>query len=545
MGIKEIQLPMQSLSALAQSVVDYETEKALCRRVDGHIIGTGKSDFTQGNVTYTLEYEGKTFQLVDVPGIEGDESRFTGLVQAAVAKAHLVFFVNGTNKKPEKATAEKIRSYLRRGSHVCPLVNVRGSADTYEFEEDRESLVHSGADVTLKQTETVLASVLGEDSLLPGHCVQGLMGFSSLAFDPHSDSTTIHPSRDSSLVRQQRNYLKYFESTSEMYHFSQVESVANVLRGKLSTFKEDIVESNKSKVRELLDRNIVVLKDTVEAHKSFIADVSLEFEKCRAAIEEAVISFERISLSTRRNNYNELFNKLIEESDRVVEENFGDAPGIKQGIEEAFEQCSGKAESKLEKDLGKSLTALQSQLEQSVTRLLEDVERVKLEQQMRSGHSGNWRFQHSGPMGWNLGLGDFGSFAFQIGSYATTGALIGAPFGPPLGAIIGGAVGAAVGAIMALVNLFMSKAKRIRKSQSEVRKKIEKVQDQKLAEVAKEVAALMTSIRQDVEQSVSLRVDDLEEALHLPVSVLENQISMMCVLKDKIEKMPYGTTQEV
>jgi hypothetical protein len=33
--------------------------------------------------------------------------------------------------------------------------------------------------------------------------------------------------------------------------------------------------------------------------------------------------------------------------------------------------------------------------------------------------------------------------------------------------------------------------------------------------------------------------------VHLPVSVLENQISMMCVLKDKIEKMPYGTTQEV
>ena len=537
------QLFDDSLPALTRSLVNQARLKALAGKVDGLIIGTGEADFTKGNVTYPLRYENKTFQLVDVPGIEGDEAKYVDSVQKAIAKAHLVFYVNGTNKKPEKATAEKIRSYLRRGSHVCPLVNVRGSADNYEFEDDRESLLQKGADGTLEQTEKVLASALGKHVLLPGHCVQGLMGFSSLAYNPHTESTTIHPSRDSSLVRQQRNYLKHFNTSSEMYQFSQMESVANVLKSKLSTFREDIVESNKAKVRELLGRNIKELSQAVESHNSFICDTDPEFQKCRAAVEEAVASFERISLSARRNIINELFNGLMEDSDRIVDRYFGEADDIKKGIGEAFDRLRGRAEAELESNLEKNIETLHGQLEQAMKRLLEDVVRVEFEQQIQSVKSDGWGLGHSDAKGWDLGLGDFGSIAFQIGSYATTGALLGTPFGPPLGNIIGGAVGAAVGAIIALVNLFMSKAKRIRKSQSEVRKKVEKVRDQKLAEIDKEVVELMTVVRQEVNEGFLRKVDELEKNLKAPVKILEKQIEIMDELKDKIERMPYGTTE--
>lgn len=544
MGIQENQLPLNSLQALAQSIIDYETQKALCHRVDGQIIGTGKSDFTQGNVAYNLECEGRVFQLIDVPGIEGDESKFTELVQMAVAKAHLVFFVNGTNKKPEKATAEKIRAYLRRGSHVCPLVNVRGNADNYEFEEDRESLLQRGADITLEQTEKVLASVLGEDVLLSGHCVQGLMGFSSLAYDPHSNSTTIHPSRDATHVRQQRNYLKYFDHTA-MYEFSQMESIAEVLRSKLSTFREDIVESNKTKIKELLRRNIEELSEAVKSHQAFIADVSPEFKKCRAAMVEALVSFERISLSSRQNIINELFNDLMVGADNIIEEHFGEAQEITNRIKSAFKQLREEAEVRLDKSLEKSIEALQERLEQSLERLLEDLERVRFEQQLRLSKADSWGLDGSDPKGWDLGLGDFGSIAFQVGSYATTGALIGSPFGPPLGSIVGGVVGACVGLIMAALNLFISKARRIRKSQSEVRQKIEEVRENKLAEAGQEVADLMVSVRKGVSEGISVKVDELEKNLHTPVTILEKQIVIMSDLKDKIEKMPYGTTETV
>lgn len=545
MGNHEKAVSEPKFTGLANAIMEYETARSNCYRIDGEIIGTGASDFTQGNVSYALDYQGKSFELIDVPGIEGEESRFTSLVQEAVAKAHLVFYVNGTNKKPEKATAEKIRSYLRRGSSVCPLVNVRGGADSYEFEEDRKSLCQSGADVILQQTEAVLASVLGQNVLLPGHCVQGLIAFCSLAYDSSSKGTTIHPSRDSDLVRQQHNYLNHFEDFEAMYQFCQIDSVAEVLKGKASTFKEDIVESNKAKVRELLAENLLVLTETFESHKTFVAKMVPEFDKCRASIEDAIASFERLATSSRRNIYNELFNKLIERSDSIVSDKFGEADGIKRGIEAAFDQLSEQAQSSLAADLKTNLDGLDTRLNESVIRLLEDVERVGFEQKLNARKSGNWKFQDSASLGWNLGLGDFGSFMFQVGSYAATGALIGGSFVPALGHSIGGAIGAALGTIVALINLVMTKAQRIRKSQAEVRKKIEEVRDKKLAEIAPEIKSLMNSIRKGVDEGVFRQVDLLEEGLSTPLAIIERQIVMLSQLKNQIERMPYGSTKAV
>ncbi|MGK7460505.1 DUF1269 domain-containing protein, partial [Salmonella enterica] len=69
--------------------------------------------------------------LIDVPGIEGNESHYVHLVKEAIAKALLVVYVNGTNKKPETTTAWKIKSYLEYGTQVYPLITARGYADAY------------------------------------------------------------------------------------------------------------------------------------------------------------------------------------------------------------------------------------------------------------------------------------------------------------------------------------------------------------------------------------------------------------------------------
>ncbi len=104
-------------------------------------------------------------------------------------------YVNGTNKKPEATTARKIKSYLKYGTQVYPLINVRGYSEAYQFDEDRIlNLKQQGRTIIfLCQTVGVLASVLGPDVLLNGNCVQGLLAFSALAYDDNTQSTTIHP----------------------------------------------------------------------------------------------------------------------------------------------------------------------------------------------------------------------------------------------------------------------------------------------------------------------------------------------------------------
>ena len=166
-----------ALTQFVPASLDVAKARARARCVDGLIIGTGQADFTLGNTAYTLNHQGRAFLLIDVPGIEGNERKFTHQVAQAIAKAHLVFYVNGTNKKPEAATAKKIQSYLGRGTQVCALVNVKEYADAYEFEDDRKCLdPHAGARTALRQTEDVLSAALKPERLLPRPVRPGAAG---------------------------------------------------------------------------------------------------------------------------------------------------------------------------------------------------------------------------------------------------------------------------------------------------------------------------------------------------------------------------------
>jgi len=540
---KAIQLP-EALNALAGSVLNQADHIISSSRIDGQIIGTGKADFTQGNVIYSLQLADRTFQLIDVPGIEGDESRFVDLVRSAVAKAHLVVYVNGTNKKPEKKTSEKIKEYLRRGSKVYPVVNIRGGADAYEFPEDRTALINTNAKDIIQQTTHVLNDVLGKTAVLPGHGVQGLMSFCALAHNAQTNSTTIHPDRDDSLVRHQANFLKYFGNTEAMLDFSEVNAVVKVVRGKLDTYREDIIESNKDKVKQLLSETISTLQLSLDELNDYIRKMNPEFKKCRNAIREAIKSFERISLSCQNNVFNNVFNQLMDSSDSIVEEYFGEGEQIKTRIERTFNKLVAQANNSLEGQNANNLNDLSERVQNAVKRLLEDMQRVELQQKIGTEAISVAKFSNAKNLGWNLGLSDFGSFAFQVGSYALTGLAVGSAF-PVIGNIIGAIAGAAVGIVMGLVGLFSGKEKRIRKAQVQVREKIEKVHDEKLNDIEQSVAQMMAIINSEIEDKALAAVNTLERNLKIPVSVLEQQIKVLTQILSKVREMPNGTIEAV
>lgn len=534
----------QQLTALHDKLLAHERKKAHARRVDGLIIGTGEADFTKGNTLYPLNYKGKRFQLIDVPGIEGDESKYVHMVREAVAKAHLVLYVNGTNKKPEKATAEKIRSYLRLGTQVCPLVNVRGNADAYEFEEDRESLTaHCGATVALQQTEEVLRSVLGTKVLQPGHCVQGLLAFSSLASETQTGRTTIDPARGQDLVIQQRNYKKHFTSSKAMYEFSQIKSVAKVLHSKLATFREDMVESNKTKVYELLVENISTLQSLHRAHEEFVTRSKPEFEKCREAINGSVERFERLVMTGRKNLWDNLFNCLKEDADDIVDRHFGDNDAISSQINRAFKTRQSSLKEKLQEQFELYLNDLGQDLQQAIQRLLEDVARVEFEQLLYDTETLNINYK-TPDLDLGLELGDYGWMAFNIGSYALAGAGIGTAF-PVIGNLIGAAAGALVGILVSLLSVFSGKEKRIRKAQGQVQEKIDEACFEAHKALKEERKTLFAPVRKQIDETVLSRVQQLDESLKRPLKIIEQQIALMTRTKEQLESMPYGTIQAV
>ena len=96
------------------------------KKEDGLIVGDGQHDFTKTYCEYKLSISGKPFTLIDVPGIEGKEEDFKDTIKTALQKAHIVFYINGHNKKPDEATAKKIKNYLGDWVKVYSVYNVRG-----------------------------------------------------------------------------------------------------------------------------------------------------------------------------------------------------------------------------------------------------------------------------------------------------------------------------------------------------------------------------------------------------------------------------------
>ncbi len=79
---------------------------------DGTIMGDGRSDFTLETRSYTLKYNNKTFTLLDVPGIEGDEKKViqlagVGLAFVGIVKSVWSFFDSDYKKSQQRKEVDK------------------------------------------------------------------------------------------------------------------------------------------------------------------------------------------------------------------------------------------------------------------------------------------------------------------------------------------------------------------------------------------------------------------------------------------------------
>ncbi|HDE2409931.1 50S ribosome-binding GTPase [Klebsiella quasipneumoniae] len=148
-----------------QSVQKSKLEE-LSRLADGEIIGTGVSDFTMDTALYPFEVGTQCFALLDVPGIEGKESKVLAQVQQAVEKAHAVFYVTSKPTAPQKGdentpgTLEKIKDHLNAQTEVWTLFNKR---ITNVVQLNRPSLVSDDEHLSLDDLNKKMSQQLGEN----------------------------------------------------------------------------------------------------------------------------------------------------------------------------------------------------------------------------------------------------------------------------------------------------------------------------------------------------------------------------------------------
>lgn len=278
------------------------------KKEDGLIVGDGRHDFTKTYDEYHLSIAGHPFTLIDVPGIEGNEAEFKDVIKTALHKAHCVFYVQGHNKKPDRATAEKIKKYLGDWVKVYSIYNVRGGVSNYDEEEERETLITPGVLKTESLIQTEFKTILGD--VYAGHVtLQGLLAMSAKAS---------FSSKREDLIRGQQKLLKYFGgSANKVLEFSQFKTLTTLVEQKSSNFMSEIIEANKQKLISLAGNIATDIELVMESQKSYLANLesnlrTINREVCNNSMDSALRNITNKTRNTITSAYGELKSEIFD-----------------------------------------------------------------------------------------------------------------------------------------------------------------------------------------------------------------------------------------
>lgn len=447
--------------------------------VDGKIIGTGRADYTQGSTEYNLTIGEKTFTLIDIPGIEGDESRFEDVIRDSLDKAHTIFYVNGSGKKLEQATLEKVKKYMHDGTSVYAIFNVHCKAKKERipgidktFNEEL-SMAYLRQEEIISQTENELNSFLGSN-YKGSISLNGLLSFCGYAME-ESGKTTIVDEKDKNLRYDQKKYIKeYAGEIKKLREDSHIGLVQDIIDDKVGNFETYIYFENikklKKRLHEMITRIDALKKVEIGKIKGFITIYS-EFESnCYNAKEDYIQTISHIGY----NAASAAFADVKEELFKMIEEDKGKTDSKK--IQKYFDDHKDKIIQEIQSSLNNRMSQAQNDYEEAIEdarqRLIKDFEREQTKFKI-SLSSESIELDDSFANALKYNLKSFKDDFFRVGSLALSGAGIGSLIAPGIGTAIVAVIGAILGVLSSIWNFYASEATRINKAKEKLQRALE------------------------------------------------------------------------
>lgn len=511
--------------------------------VDGLIIGTGEEDFTKGNVEYEFTYKNHPFNIIDIPGIEGDEGKYESLIEKAIAKAHLIFYVNGTNKKPEVKTAEKIKKFLKRDTTVLAICNIRGKADSYESDEDRIELekTHGGSDEAKSQTQEVLSGILGPEVLLGVESVQGLLGFCAVAFSENAISS-ISKKRATDLMKAQKNFYHIFCHDKEtMKNFSRIVKLEDLIIAKNDTFKQDMIESNKKKIIRLIDDTLNILKNNLSCQQKITAKIETEFNECKSDINDN-LKHHSTSIKSRRNlAVNSFFTNLEVSARESIQNHFKDNKRIEDEFQKTLNTESTLFENTIKRINNEYINEIITTIDNKTDKLKGNIDYIILQNEIEKNKTTNIPLKDLISLV-NIKFSYNFSSLSKISKYALSGFSIGSVF-PVIGAILGAIIGGVWGFFYDIIHSSSQsyKNQQIKDLQDALSKKIEEEKRNYINKFNKETNDYVDSIQNYYYESVNDSLSDECKKMHDIQLIIESQIITISKINELIRRKPYGS----
>ncbi|MBW3798537.1 hypothetical protein GPK29_21115 [Aeromonas hydrophila] len=286
---------LRQLQAAQKSKLD-----ELSLLADGEIIGTGVSDFTMDTTLYPFDAHNQRFALLDVPGIEGKESKVLTQIQQAVEKAHAVFYVTSKPTAPQKGddnapgTLEKIKAHLNAQTEVWTLFNKR---ITNAVQLNRPTLVSDDEQLSLDDLNKKMREQLG-DNYRDTWSVSAMPAFLSVAehLVPGSENAKkrvkLLEKLESETILEKTGLTGFLSLLTQRLVSDSKAKIARSNFNKARTTVEDVTAELSTLQKESYGKLAKQLQnDTVSAHQ--LLDIALASLKTRLInqAEEAVDAF--------------------------------------------------------------------------------------------------------------------------------------------------------------------------------------------------------------------------------------------------------------
>lgn len=535
---------LDSLASMGNSAKSATALVQSAGAVDGEIIGTGRSDYTQDVSGYVLHAAGKEFALYDVPGIEGDESKFEEIIQKAVNKAHLIFYVSSDTKRIEPKTAEKIKKYLRNDTDVYSIINVhlppkakRDAAIDGTYQEEEAALFKKDSDEIKPQTESTLKKVLGEN-YKSGFLVNGLQSFCACAFNKNWETTIIPDTDEKTLRATQKKFVnEYSGNIDGLKRDSRICDVAKIIESHAQGFESFIVESNKKKLLARLTDSYQKIsglrKNSIAACGKF-SELYREMENSVSSAAENFTSFLRRgyienSVSAALDNLTaELFDIIERREGKMKSEDY---QYFLQSHEQKIKESISKS---LKEKFDEAVQNFKDAVSEAQKRFGEDAEDIAKFADLNFPELSSVDFDDVAKE-MNFSLQDFGGAALKVGSLVLSGVLAGMAVGNIVGAVIGGILGAIGGILFAIKDFFTSREKRIAKAKSRVREIFGELSDEissglernfQSEKYSESVNSVANQIAEKCEAEIA-KFSRLENSLENLVELLQSKIKML------------------
>lgn len=534
--------------AFVNSMQELSNAEENLGRIDGRIIGTGRSDYTRDSTEYNLVVNDNTVTLIDIPGIEGDEKRFKEAICNSLTKAHMIFYVNGSEKKAEQETLKKIKSYMRDGTSVYALFNVHCQAKKeriagidLSYQEELSSAYKRQAEIVV-QTEKELKAILGEN-FRESICLNGLLSFCSLAMDGYGNSTIIKDNVKT-LDAMQIKYLKeYSGDLSGMSGDSHIHEIQDIITQKVECFDEYIFEENLKKLEKRLS-NMITDVDHLsnfekEKIKKFLRDYEGFERNCANARDVCIQSINHIGRNLVEAAFEEvrgrIFDVIEEKKGKIRDDDIKDIfDQHKDGIARQIEDAASR------KILG-AIDEYQESIREAEVRLCKDLQKEQMKFVIALENT-PMNIDVSCSDVFKLTVGEIAGGVLSIASSISGGVFAGLTLGGILGAVIGGVVMAVVSAGLWIYGCFAGTAKKVNKAKEYVKHELDRIIDEVTEILKKNIKKSGVESKISNHYSIIIaRIEKQKEALRdvehmLNIVVLELQQNQARLQKFKFKE---------